>query len=43
MLRLFDEPQYLRPLDPEHEKRPKHSSTYWGQTCDSADFVFKDR
>ena len=43
MLRLFDEPQYLRPLDPAHEKRPKHSSTYWGQTCDSCDYVFKDR
>ena len=43
MNRLFDEPQYLRPLDPTHEKRPKHISTVWGQTCDSCDFVFKER
>ena len=30
MLLRFGEPQYVRPLDPEHEKREMHNTTYWG-------------
>ena len=40
-LRPFGEDQYCQPLDKSIRK--EHKTTMWGQTCDSCDFIFKDR
>lgn len=41
-VRLFGEDMELQPLDPEAESRDKLQSTWWGQTCDSIDWIARD-
>ena len=41
-MRLFGEDMKLEPLDKEAESRDKKQSTWWGQTCDSEDWVAKN-
>ena len=42
-VRVFGEEQFLKPLDKEVEKREKLVTTWWGQTCDSCDWIIKDK
>ena len=42
-VRVFGEDQYCKPLDKSATSRKKFKTTFWGQTCDSCDFIFKDR
>mmetsp|Transcript_18414 Transcript_18414/g.31492 ORF Transcript_18414/g.31492 Transcript_18414/m.31492 type:complete len:131 (-) Transcript_18414:243-635(-) len=41
-LRTFGEEQFVSPLDRSVESRTKYPTTFWGQTCDSCDWVLKD-
>jgi len=40
---LLQEEQFLSPLDKAIEKREKTLTCFWGQTCDSIDYVFKNK
>jgi diaminopimelate decarboxylase len=42
-VRVFGEEQYVCAVDKSIEKRKKHTTTFWGQTCDSCDFILKDK
>lgn len=42
-VRIFGEEQYLGPLDRAIESRPSHNTTWWGQTCDSSDWIIKNK
>lgn len=41
MILKFDEGIVLEPIDKKVESRPKKLSNFWGQTCDSCDWVMK--
>ena len=41
-VRVFGEQQFLCPLDPSVESRPHFNSVWWGQTCDSCDWIIKN-
>lgn len=43
MVRQFGDEMRIQPLNPEHEERPKQNSIWWGQTCDSLDWIAKDK
>uniref|UniRef100_A0A7S3CHU0 Ornithine decarboxylase n=1 Tax=Strombidium rassoulzadegani TaxID=1082188 RepID=A0A7S3CHU0_9SPIT len=42
-VRIFGEEQFISPLDRKIEKREKAKTTWWGQTCDSCDWIIKDK
>ena len=42
-IRVFGEDQYCKPVSETAAQRKKFKTTLWGQTCDSCDFIFKDR
>jgi ornithine decarboxylase len=44
MVRQFGEDMEINPVDKNLlAKRPKHLSTWWGQTCDSCDWIIKNK
>ena len=43
MVRMFGEDMEIEPLDPSISSRPSRNSTWWGQTCDSCDWVIKNK
>ena len=42
-VRIFGEEQYCGPVDKSIEQRKKFNTTFWGQTCDSCDYILKDK
>ena len=40
--RLFGEPGEFIPVCKDIESREKHQTTFWGQTCDSVDYIYKN-
>ena len=43
MVRQFGEDMFIDPLEDKVLKREQFESTWWGQTCDSCDWVIKDK
>jgi diaminopimelate decarboxylase len=42
MVRQFGEDMTIQPLDKKVEEREKIMTTWWGQTCDSCDWIAKN-
>lgn len=42
MVRMFGEDMFVEPIE-DLSSRKKANTTFWGQTCDSCDYIFKDQ